>query len=67
MSGVAVTGFSGVAAAHSPAGLNVQPGNEEKFVGLDDHGTVSVAVRQSTVIDSDGERRTFDPVDEPIR
>lgn len=63
------TGFSGVAAAHFPAELDVdvQPGNEENFVDLDRHESVSVAVFRSEFLDSDGERRAFDPTDEPVR
>lgn len=66
---VAVPALSGVAAAHFPAELDidVQPGNEENFVDLDEHDHVSVAVHPSEFLNSDGERETFDPTERDVR
>lgn len=65
----AIPVLSGVAAAHFPVELDidVQPGNEENFVDLDDHDHVSVAVHPTEFLTSDGERATFDPTERDVR
>ena len=65
----AIPVLSGVAAAHFPLELDIdiQPENAENFIDVDEHESVSVAVHPSEFLDSDGERETFDPTDEPVR
>lgn len=65
----AVPALSGVAAAHFPVELDidVQPGNEDNFIDLDEHDHVSVAVYPSQFLNSDGERETFDPTKRDVR
>ncbi|RDI69971.1 hypothetical protein DWB78_17255 [Halopelagius longus] len=69
MSVASIPALSGVAAAHFPDKLDIdiQPGNEENFIDVDDHESVSVVVHPSEFLDGDGERKTFDPTDEPVR
>ncbi|ELY51789.1 hypothetical protein [Natronococcus jeotgali] len=64
----AVPALSGVAAAHFPVELDidVQPGNEDNVVDLDEHEDVSVAVHPSTFLNSDGERERFDPTEREV-
>ncbi|NHN49447.1 hypothetical protein G9464_17895 [Halostella sp. JP-L12] len=64
-----MSAFGGVVAAHFPAELDVdvQPGNEDNFVDLDEHESVTVAVFRSEFLDGDGEAAVFDPTDEPVR
>jgi len=66
---VTVPSLSGVAAAHFPVeiAIEIQPENAENFIDLSDHETVTVAVKQSEVINSDGDSETFDPTDRPVR
>lgn len=65
----AVPALSGVAAAHFPVGLDVdiQPGNEDNFIDLDEHDYVSVTVHSSEFLNSDGGRETFDPTERDVR
>jgi hypothetical protein len=65
----AIPTLSGVAAAHFPDELDidVQPGNEDNFIDLDEHDHVSVAVHPSEFLNSDGERETFDPTKRDVR
>ncbi|WP_227380956.1 hypothetical protein [Haladaptatus halobius] len=65
----AIPALSGVAAAHFPVELDidVQPGNEDNFIDLDEHDHVSVAVHPSEFLNSDGERETFDPTKRDAR
>ena len=60
---------TGVAVAHFPLQLDidVQPGNEDNFIDLEDHASVGVAVRRSEFLNSDGEREVFDPTQEDVR
>ena len=66
---VAVPALSGVVAAHFPVELDidVQPGNEDNFIDLDEHDHVSVTVHSSEFLNSDGERETFDPTERDVR
>lgn len=68
-SAVGVTALSGTAAAHFPPRLDVdvQPGNEENFVDLNEHDRVPVVVHPTEFVDSDGERTAFDPTDRAVR
>ncbi|MFC4407848.1 hypothetical protein [Haloarchaeobius iranensis] len=65
----AIPALSGVAAAHFPLELeiDVQPENAENFIDVSEHDSVSVAVHPSEFLNGDGERKTFDPTDEPVR
>jgi len=65
----AVPLLSGPAAAHFPANLDIdiQPENAESFIDLQEHDTVTVAVHPTKFINSDGDRQTFDPTEEPVR
>lgn len=65
----AVSALSGVAAAHFPTRLDVdvQPGNEENFLDLAAHESISVAVYPTEFVNSDGDRETFDPANEAVR
>ncbi|WP_233563236.1 hypothetical protein [Haloarcula sp. Atlit-7R] len=65
----AVPSLSGVAAAHFPVeiAIEIQPGNAENFIDLSDHETVTVAVKQSEFINSDGDSETFDPTERAVR
>lgn len=60
---------SGTAAAHFPTELDVdvQPGNEENFIDVDEHDSVEVVVHPTRFLNSDGETETFDPVERPVR
>jgi len=66
---VALPALSGVAAAHFPAKLDVdvQPGNEENFVDLDEQDHVTVDVYPSEFLNSDDEKATFDPTEREVR
>jgi hypothetical protein len=66
---VALPALSGVAAAHFPANLDVdvQPGNEENVVDLDEQDHVTVDVYPSTFLNSDHEKETFDPTEREVR
>ncbi|KTG10504.1 hypothetical protein AUR64_10280 [Haloprofundus marisrubri] len=63
-----VPALSGVAAAHFPVELDidVQPGNDDNFVDLNEHEYVSVAVHRSVFLNGDGERETFDPTEREV-
>lgn len=65
----AVPVLSGVAAAHFPTELDidVQPGNEENFIDVDEHESVAVAVHCAEFLNSDGERAVFDPTEKAVR
>ncbi|MFC6835733.1 hypothetical protein [Halomarina ordinaria] len=65
----ALPALSGVAAAHFPVELDidVQPGNDDNFVDLEEHDHVSVAVHPSEFLNADGERETFDPTQRDVR
>ena len=65
----AVPSLSGVAAAHFPTELtiDIQPENAENFIDLSEHDTVTVAVEQSEVVNSDGDSETFDPTERAVR
>ncbi|KOX94176.1 hypothetical protein AMS69_07120 [Haloarcula rubripromontorii] len=69
MTAAAVPSLSGVATAHFPVeiAIEIQPENAENFIDLSDHETVTVVVKQSEVINSDGDSETFDPTDRPVR
>lgn len=64
-----VSALSGVAAAHFPVRLDVeiQPGNEENFVDLNEHESISVVVHPTEFVNSDGDRETLDPTNEAVR
>ncbi len=57
------------AAAHFPLRLDidVQPGNEDNFIDLEDHESVRVAVHRTEFLNSDGEREVFGPTEEDVR
>ncbi|MDS0301413.1 hypothetical protein NDI76_22035 [Halogeometricum sp. S1BR25-6] len=61
--------LSGTAAAHFPTELDidVQPGNEENFIDLDEHESVEVVVHPTQFVNSDGEMEMFDPVKRAVR
>jgi hypothetical protein len=61
--------LSGTAAAHFPTELDidVQPGNAENFIDLDEHESVEVVVHPTQFLNSDGETETFDPVERAVR
>ena len=62
----AVPSLSGVAAAHFPVeiAINIQP---ENFIDLSEHETVTVAVKQSEFVTSDGNSEAFDPTERTVR
>jgi hypothetical protein len=66
---VAVPALSGRASAHFPLELNidVQPGNAENFIDLEQHDSVTVAVHPTEFLNGDGNRQTFDPTAEVVR
>jgi len=61
--------LTGVAAAHFPLQIDVdvQPGNEDNFIDLEDHESVRVAVHRTEFLNSDGEREAFDPTEKDVR
>lgn len=65
----AIPAVSGVAAAHFPTQLDIdiQPQNEDNFIDLAEHDSVSVAVHPTEYLNGDGERETFDPTEEAVR
>ncbi|WP_237561288.1 hypothetical protein [Halostella pelagica] len=65
----ALPALSGVAAAHFPheLSIDIQPQNADNFIDLHTNESVSVAVHPVEFLNEDGERKTFDPTDEPVR
>ncbi|MHC3378678.1 hypothetical protein [Haloarcula sp. H-GB5] len=65
----AVPSLSSVAAAHFPVQLaiDIQPENAENFIDLSEHDTITVAVKQSEFVNSDGDSETFDPTERAVR
>lgn len=61
--------LSGAVSAHFPLELDisVQPDNAENFIDVEEHDSVTVAVHPTEFLNSDGERETFDPTEEPVR
>lgn len=64
----AVPSLSGIAAAHFPVeiAIEIQPENAENFIDLSEHETVTVAVKQSEFVNSDGDSETFDPTERAV-
>ena len=65
----AVPALTGIATAHFPLQLDVdiQPGNKDNFIDLEDHESVQVTVHRTEFLNSDGEREVFDPTEEDVR